>query len=164
MNKQHAQLIARLESSADELKFALAQLTTADIMRVPKEDEWSLHATLSHLRDTEEKVFLYRTRLILAHDAPPTVANFDGEAYQAKHYRKREPLSEIMTDFRAARRKIVKLLRETSDKDWARYAIHPKWGKMTLEFVATYTYNHTLEHLQQVVAAREQALLQAANS
>jgi len=164
MNKQHTQMIDRLESSLDELVFAVSQLTPAELAHVPKEGEWSIHGALSHLRDTELKAFLYRIQLILDSDTPPMVENFDGDAYQAKNYRKREPLADIMRDLRASRRKIVKLLRESSDKDWARYAIHPMMGKMTIEFIATHAYNHTLDHLEQVVTAREEAIIQEANA
>ncbi len=164
MNKQHTLLVDRLEASAAELSDALAQLSTEQIARVPNEDEWSLHQIMSHVRDTEAQVFAYRVGLILASETPPTVQNFDQEAWMREHYTPSEPLKEIVSEFRSARRKLVKLLRNTRDSDWKRYAIHPLYGNIPIEYIALHTYAHTLEHVQQFLATREESILSTANA
>jgi hypothetical protein len=163
MNKQHMQLINRLEACAVEVADAVKLLTPAQLTRVPREGEWSLHQAMAHLRDTEVQVFAYRVARIVQESAPPVVANFDQDAWMQKHYARREPMQKIVAEFRAARRKLVKHLRETADKDWARYAIHPEYGKITIEYIALHAYNHTLDHLHQLWQAREENILRAAN-
>ncbi len=163
MNKQHTQLVDRLAESGDELIAALGQLSDKQLMHVPREGEWSLHENMAHVRDAEVQVFLYRVGRVLDEDAPPLVPNFDQEAWNREHYSSREPIKQIVSEFRRARRKLVQRLRETRDKDWARYAIHPQYGKITLEWLALHAYDHTLEHMLQFQAAREAALLEAAN-
>ncbi|MBI4674360.1 MAG: DinB family protein [Chloroflexi bacterium] len=163
MQKQHLQLIARLEASAVEVAVASKSVTAAQLKRVPREGEWSLHQALSHLRDTEVQVFAYRAARILKETEPPLVANFDQEEWMREHYVENEPLKKIVAEFRAARRKLVKLLRNIKDKDWTRYAIHPEYGKISLEYIALHAYNHTLEHLRQLLDAQEENVLNAAN-
>lgn len=163
MNKQHAALLERMESSALQVAAAAAKLSPAQLSRVPREGEWSLHQSLAHLRDTDAQVFLYRTARILNEDAPPIVASFHQEEWMREHYSTKEPIKDIIAGFRAARRKLVKLLRGTTDKDWTRYAVHPEYGKISIEYIALHTYNHTLEHLQQLLDAQEEMLLDAAN-
>jgi hypothetical protein len=163
MNKQHMQLINRLEASAVEVADAVKRLTPEQLTRVPREGEWSLHQAIAHLRDTEVQVFAYRVARIARESAPPVVANFDQDAWMRQHYSRREPMQKIVAEFRAARRKLVKHLRETKDKDWARYAIHPEYGKITIEYIALHAYNHTLDHLRQLLEAQEENLLNAAN-
>lgn len=163
MNKQHTQLIDRLEASADELAGALAQLSAQEIARDPADGEWSLHKVMSHVRDTEAQVFAYRIGLILKSDTPPAVANFDQEEWTREHYSAQEPLKNIVAEFRSARRKLVKLLRGTKDSDWKRYAVHPVYGNIPIEYIALHSYAHTLEHLQQFINAREVNLVNAAN-
>ena len=80
------------------------------------------------------------------------------------HYPRGEPIQKIVSEYRAARRKLVKLLHATTDKDWTRYAVHPEYGRISLEYIALHAYNHTLEHLRQLLDAQEENLLNAANA
>lgn len=163
MNKQHNQLLDRLEDSANQVAEAVKKLSTEQLNRIPKEGEWSLHGALAHLRDTDVQVFLYRSGRILQEKEPPTVASFDQDEWSREHYSPSEPIDKIISEFRSARRKFVKLLRDTTDKDWARYAIHPEYGKIPIEYIALHTYNHTLDHLRQLLDVQEGNVLNGAN-
>ncbi len=164
MNKQHTLLLDRLEDSAEQVVAAAKKLTPQQLSRIPKEGEWSLHQALSHLRDTDVQVFLYRAQRILKEQEPPKVASFNQEEWNDAHYSAKEPIANILGEFRTARRKLVKLLRNTSDRDWTRHAIHPEYGNIPLEYITLHTYNHTLEHLQQLLDAQEATILNAANA
>lgn len=164
MNRQHTLLIDRLEASGPELTDAFAQLSAEQIARVPNVEEWSLHQIMSHVRDTEVQVFAYRVGLILKSDTPPVVENFDQEEWARLHYSPKEPLKNITAEFRAARRKLVKHLRGARDSDWKRYAVHPTYGNIPIEYIALHSYAHTLEHLQQFLNVRETQLVNEANS
>ncbi len=163
MNKQHTQLINRLDDSAAQVADAAKKLSPAQLAHIPKEGEWSLHGALAHLRDTEARVFLYRATRILKEKDPPVVASFNQEEWSAEHYAPDEPIENIVSEFRAARRKLMKRLRRARGKDWTRYAIHPEYGNISIEYIALHTYNHTLEHLQQLLDAQERNVLDAAN-
>lgn len=162
MKKQRIQLIDRLEDSAAQVSEAVKQLSAAQIQNVSRQGEWSLHQALAHLRDTEAHVFAYRAARILKEDTPQ-VASFNQDDWMAQHYSAREPIEKIIAEFRAARRKLVKHLCATTDKDWTRCAIHPEYGNISLEYLALHAYAHTLEHLQQLLNAQEENLLNAAN-
>ncbi len=162
MNKQHTQLLNRLEDSAAQVADAVKKLSSEQLNRIPKEGEWSLHGALAHLRDTDAQVFLYRTGRILKEKDAPVVASFDQEEYSKQHYAANEPIENIIREFVAARRKLVKLLRGTRDSDWKKYAVHPEYGNIPIEYIALHTYNHTLEHLQQLLDAQEMNVLNAA--
>jgi hypothetical protein len=164
MNRQHTFLLERLESSAADLATYLSRLSEQELQREPAPGEWSLHAIAAHLRDTDKHVFLYRVRRILDAAEPPQVANFDQEEWHLEHYSPGEPLKNILGDFRRSRRALVRRLRETPDRDWARYAIHPIYGKISLEWLALHAYNHTLGHLHQALIWIEDAVLDKSNS
>lgn len=163
MNKQHTQLIERLEDSAVQVSEAVKKLTPEQLKRIPKEGEWSLHGALAHLRDTEVQVFAYRAGRIVKEKEPPAIVVFNQVEWNDAHYSAHEPIENIIKEFRAARRKLVNLLSTTTDKDWSRYALHPEYGKIPLEYIALHAYNHTLEHLQQLLDAQEGNVLKAAN-
>lgn len=162
LNKRHTQLVNRLADSAAEVVDSARRLSPEQLLAIPAEGEWSLHGTLAHLRDTETQVFVYRAARIMGEDAPK-VENFPVEEWQAAHYRADEPVANILAEFRRARNRLVKLLGGTSDRDWARYAIHPEYGKITMEWLALHAYNHTLDHLAQLLDAEEKELLKQAN-
>ncbi len=163
MKKEFQNLIAQLDASAAQVSLAAKNVTLEQFARVPRQGEWSLHQALAHLRDTEVRVFAYRAALILRETEPPIVANFDQEKWMRAHYTRDESVKNILAEFRAARRKLIKLLSGTTDKDWTRYAVHPEYGKISVEYIALHAYNHTLEHLQQLLTAQEENLLNAAN-
>lgn len=164
MNRAHANLIERIQSSGDDLVANLALLTDEELQRVPAPREWSLHAVLSHLRDTEEHVFFKRAKRILGAAGPINVENFDQEGWNRVHYSPEEPRKKIIAEFRSSRRKLVQLLSKTTDKDWSRWAVHPEYGKISIEWIAVHDYAHTLEHLHQLVEMREKELLTKLNS
>jgi DinB superfamily len=163
MDRAHSKLIERIEESGKELLAYLSQLTDEEFYRVPGPNEWSIHAILAHLRDTEQQVFLTRTKRILQTAEPPTVENFDQDQWNRDHYLSTEPRKKIVAEFKAARRGLLRLLRKTTDEDWSRWAVHPEYGKISIEYLATHDYSHTLDHLRQLLEMREVALLKELN-
>lgn len=159
MNRQHTQLVHWLEASGEQVANALTGLAPAQLQAAP-DGEWSLHQIMAHLRDTDKHVFLYRIKRILDESAPPTVPVFEQVEWNAAHYSPDEPLARIIADFRRARRALVKRLRAARDKDWARYAIHPIYGSIPIEYIAAHAYAHTLEHLAQFALAQEKAVME----
>lgn len=159
MNRAHAKIIERIEESGEDLIYYLAQLANEEIGRIPAPNEWSIHAVIAHMRDTEQQIFLKRVKRILSASAPPAVENFDQEQWNREHYRADEPMSKIVAEMKAARLALLKLLKKTTDKDWKRWAVHPDYGKISIEWLAMHEYNHTVEHLHQVLDRREQAML-----
>ena len=64
----------------------------------------------------------------------------------------------------AARRKLIRLLRNTSNRKWNDYALHPKLGKLTVGVMAIFNYSHSLEHLAQLIDIHEKAVLKQINA
>ncbi len=164
MNRQHARLVAHLETSGIELLAFVAELPDSELHRTPAAGEWSIHAIVAHLRDVEQQVFLKRIQRILSEPGTPRVEDFDQEQWNREHYRPEEPLPEIIKAWRAARRKELNLLRGVPDRDWARTAIHPEYGKISIEWLAVHNYAHTLDHLHQLLKLQEKSLLGRLNA
>ncbi len=163
MNRQHTLLVKRIEESGKELLAYLAEIPEKEIHESPAPGEWSVHTIMAHLRDTEREVFLKRIRLVLNGGEPAHVENFDQEEWNRQHYSPSEPLKKIVSELRAARRKELALLRELPDRKWSDYCIHPNYGRISIEYIATHNYSHTLEHLHQMLERREQELIKKLN-
>ncbi len=163
MNRQHTKLIERIEASGKEFLDYVSPLPAEEIHRAPVPGEWSIHAVVAHLRDTEEHVFLKRIERILREPEPPAVENFDQVEWNRAHYSPDEPFKEIMAELRQARRKFIRALEKIPDKEWSRYAHHPEYGKISIEWLALHDYVHTLDHLHQILELRERAILKELN-
>jgi hypothetical protein len=159
MNHKQKTLIDRLEASGKDFAQYLAQLSDAELFASSAPTEWTIHQAAAHMRDTEQCVFLARVERIMR-EPHPAVQNFDqGEHWKTHPYSANEPIKKIIADFRAARRKLIARLRKASNQDWANWAAHSAYGKISLEWLAMHDYHHTLEHVAQIGYAREKQVL-----
>ncbi len=163
MLRKYTVLIERLEASGNDYARYLAQLPQDAIHVAPAPGEWTAHQVAAHMRDTERQVFLARAQRIVK-EVHPAVENFDQEAWSRAHYDSHEPLAHILAEFRAARRKLIVVLRQAGPKAWANYAIHSAYDKISLEWLVLHCYHHTLEHVAQMGYAREQDVLRQLNA
>ena len=163
MNRQRKALLDRLEQSGKEYVEYLSQLSDEDVYAKSAPTEWDIHQVAAHMRDAERHVFLFRVERVLAEEHP-AFQNFDQGEWWTRHpYSSNEPLKNIVADFRAARRKLVRLLRAAPDKAWKNWGNHSAYGQITLDWIALHCYHHTLEHIVPIGAAREKRLLKELN-
>jgi hypothetical protein len=158
MNRARKNLIDRLETSGQEFAAYLATFSEDEIRTAPAPNEWNIHQIVAHLRDVEQQVFLVRVQRLVK-ETHPAVVPFDQDAWQREHYTADEPFKKILREFRVAHRKWVAVLRKTGEKDWANWATHPEFGKISLEWIALHSYQHTLDHHAQIVGMREKRVL-----
>ncbi len=163
MNRTRAALVDRLEASGEDFLWYLGLFDDDELHIAPSPDEWTIHQIAAHMRDNEQRVFLARTERIIR-ETHPSVENFEQDLWIREHYDPKEPLKKITAEFRTARRKLIKLLRGSSPKDWTNWAQHPEYGKISLDWLTQYNYHHTLEHIAQMGRAREQKLLNELNA
>lgn len=163
MDFKRQELIDRLEASGKEFVAWLKLFAPEQAHPASRANNWSPREIAIHLRDTEEQVFLLRTLRALQGDHSP-VPVFVQEDWAREHPSDDESLEDIVADFRAARRKLVRRLRNASNREWQAYAVHPKLGKLPVGLMAEFNYSHTLEHLAQLVDVHEHAMLKRANT
>jgi hypothetical protein len=161
-NRYRALWIDRLEAAGQDYVSFVKQTAQDKLDPAPGRGEWSAHQVAAHVRDTEVQVFLKRTRLLCSQEYPD-VENFDQEAWNRDHYDADEPLNKITAEFRTARRQTVRLLRAASKQDWENWALHPEYGRISLDWLLEHNYAHTLDHLAQIVRMREAVTLRALN-
>lgn len=140
-----------LRRTAHDLAAEIAQTAPEAALWRPAEGEWSVHETLTHLRDAERQIFLPRLRRVTAEDRP-ALAVFDEAAYHQANWNPAEPLAHILADFVADRGAEVALLEAAAD--WGRVGLHQTRGPVTLAWLAEYAVGHTWEHHSQILRAR----------
>jgi DinB superfamily len=143
--------LTQLRQSAADLEREVGRTPADAGLWRPKPGDWSAHECLTHLRDTEELIFLHRIRLTVAEDRP-ALALFDEEAYHKEHWNGEEPLGDMLAAYQAARAEIIQLLEAAPD--WSRIGVHATRGPVSLQWQADYTIAHTWDHLSQMARVR----------
>lgn len=139
----------KLRAFPERLESAVRDLDETRLTRLEAEGKWSVHDVVAHLSDLE-MVYAVRIRTILAGaggDNPlPSLAQ---NAWVERVHR-REPLSELMEQFRFHRRMNLALLERLSEEEIARTGVHPEYGAISIRDAFGRIERHDEKHLAQI--------------
>jgi hypothetical protein len=100
----------------------------------PAPGKWSIHEIVCHMRDVERLGYLHRYTEMLT-KVNPTFPDVDGDVLALERQYSRMRLSEVVRDWRAARRQSLALLKKVKQEQWSRMGTHEVAGPMLLETV-----------------------------
>jgi hypothetical protein len=155
-----SELISRLRSATDDLAWAVRGLTPAQYSYRPPQDEWSIHEHLAHLRDMEQEVYLPLLRWATVPDMLDPL-DYSRRDWHEHRYQADEPLSAVMDDVARMRDEELAIFRDLTDMAWTRYRTDTRWGPLTCQWLAELMYRHVLDHLQGIMALRQDLNLAA---
>lgn len=137
--------IAAIGSFPAELKAALA---SASIDKPYREGGWTARQVVHHVADSHINAFV-RFRLTLT-EHNPTVKPYDEGAWAKLADSKEDPAVSIQI-LEGLHRRWHTMLGSLTDADWARAAIHPDHGPVTLDwFLQLYAWHgrHHIGHIK----------------
>lgn len=138
---------SRLSSSVQEIAWTLDQIPVERQQRKPPTQlgDWSAARHLFHIMYYEETLALPGMRQWWG-DPMPQVADSDEEnAWSGS-----EPVQEMLPRIMAIREQQIFLISKIADADWQR-ASQTIWGPVTLFWVVAKTYQHTAEHISDLL-------------
>jgi len=152
MNKK--ELLVALEDSHERVAEAIAGLSEQEMLMTGVVGEWSVKDLLAHLSRWEAELvkLLWQARQGLQ---PTTILNspISFDEINARWYQEDQerPLERILADFHGAREQTIRRLESFNDEDLEnpqRFA----WlkGEELWAWVASDSFEHDLEHLQQL--------------
>ena len=97
-------------------------------------------------------VYGLRMRWLFYEDAP-IFADFDEEAYRPASLGRGESVEYLLDTFVGEQEQLARLLESVPDEEWAREGTHPRYGVMSIEFLARRMGEHAEEHAAQITAA-----------
>jgi DinB superfamily len=150
MTPEHLALVARIRSSAAALARAVASVPPAKLATRPRESEWSVQETLSHLRNVVLHVQGLRIRRLL-YEADPVFADYDESAGRQDDLARAESAAAMVEMTVAEQEQIARILAALPDDRWRRQGRHPELGPMSIELLARRIGEHTEEHTRQIV-------------
>ena len=154
------ELTARLRLVTDDLEWAIRGLDTAQLHYVPAGDDWSVHEHLSHLRDMEQEVYLPLLRWATVPEMLDP-RDYSRREWHEQRYRRGEQAASIVSEIGRMRDEELLVFREMDDATWIRWRDDTRWGPITCEWIAELIYRHMLDHLQCIMALRQDINLEA---
>jgi hypothetical protein len=140
--------IRKLEQLPDDLERAVAGMTDAELDTPYRAGGWTVRQVVHHLADSHINAYV-RVRLLLT-EHEPTIKPYDQDAWAALPDAQRMPVGISLALFRPLQSRLAAAFRNAKVEDWSRTALHPDWGRLTLDqFLNEYSW-HGHHHLEQI--------------
>jgi hypothetical protein len=149
-----AELTARLRSITDDFAWVVRGTDPEQAVYKPSDHEWSLHEHLSHLRDMEQEVYLPLLRWATVPEMLDPL-DYSRKEWHDHRYRPMEHLSEVISDIQRIRDEELAIFRDMNDITWTKFRTDTRWGPITCQWLAELMYRHALDHLQGVMALKQ---------
>ncbi|HWG44599.1 MAG TPA: DinB family protein [Gemmataceae bacterium] len=147
-----ADLIAAYHQGIDDLRTAVAGMTTEQILSRPIPGKWSTLEVVAHLADTEiyytdriERTIALERPLLIGVDERPYPERLNYQAFD---------LTEQLDLFNALRRHGTRILRSQPSEAWLRVAVHSETGLVTLRQLVFQAVRHVRHHLPFIAEKR----------
>ena len=155
-----AELTSRLRSATEDIAWSVRGLPgdTADYK--PADHEWSIREHLAHLADMEQQVYLPLLRWATVPDMLDPL-DYNRREWHERRYHPNAPLASLLDDLSRMRDEELAIFREMTDVLWTRWRTDTRWGPLTCQWIAEVMYRHALDHLQGIMALRQDINLAA---
>ena len=145
-----------MESSIADLRAIFAGVDDATIRKPEKPGKWSMIEVAHHLADSD-MVSGVRIRMIVAQERPPIVA-YDQELWVEKLHYRDAALTDVLTQFSVLRNANLRLARQLTPADLARFGIHTERGGESAGYLLRLIAGHDIVHLAQLARIRAAVL------
>jgi hypothetical protein len=149
-----------MRSATEDLAWMVRGVGRGQDRYSPSESEWSIHEHLAHVRDIEQEVYLPLLRWATVPEMLDPL-DYNRKAWHESRYNPGEPLFDIMNDISRIRDEELAIFREMTDAVWMRYRTDTRWGPVTCQWIAELIYRHVLDHMQNIMALRQDLNLAA---
>src|SRR6516165_8917156 len=147
-----ADLISAYEQGVEELRAAVAGLTSEQLRSRPVAGRWSTLEVVCHITDCEQ-FFADRLKRTVAMDRP-LLLGADGSRYPEPLRYQEHDLQQELDLVAATRLQTARTLRLVAPDAWRRTAVHSETGLVTLRQLLLHAINHLRHHLRFVAEKR----------
>jgi hypothetical protein len=145
-------LIDAYERGIEELRTAVAGMTTEQVLARPIPGKWSSLEVVAHVADTEI-YFTDRIERTIALERPLLIG-VDERPYPERLHYQGFDLEEQLALFTALRRHATRILRAQPSEAWHRVGIHSETGLVALRQLVFQAVRHVRHHLPFIAAKR----------
>ena len=146
--------IAQIGSLPSSLEEALAGLDEAQIDTPYRSGGWTVRQVVHHLADSHMNAFV-RMKLVITEDTP-TLKPYNQDEWAVQADAMKTPLLSSVSILKGLHERWVTLLENVAESGWARTAMHPENGEMTLDDLLSLYGRHGESHVKQIIGLREE--------
>jgi uncharacterized damage-inducible protein DinB len=139
-------LIVAYEYGIEELRAAIAGMTTDELRARPVPGKWSTLEVVCHIADCEQ-FFADRMKRTIAMDRP-LLLGADGFRYPDPLAYQQHDLEEELRLVEITRQQMARVLRLAARDAWDRTAVHSETGLVTLRQLVLHAVRHVRHHLK----------------
>lgn len=140
-------ILERLEGTAVRLSSKISKIN--GVLSASKDGKWSINKEIGHLNDLEP---LWYDRMVQIIDGEQNLKIADltnQKTHNSPH--DEANIHDLISTFEAEREKLLKVLRNITEKDFKKSAVHPRLGTpMKLIDLAFFVAEHDDHHLSQI--------------
>jgi hypothetical protein len=146
-SSERQERIARIAALPDALAAVVAGMSDAELDARVDADPWTIRQVTHHIADSHINAFI-RMKLMLT-EAHPTLKPYDQDAW-AQLADAAMPVDATLALLRGLHARWVRLLESLGDAEWARSALHPENGEVTIDGMLVTYSDHGEEHVAQI--------------
>jgi uncharacterized damage-inducible protein DinB len=151
--EERRRCIDQIAQAPERLRDAVAGLSSEQLQAPYRDAGWTLRQVAHHIPDSHMNAYI-RFKLALT-EQEPMIKTYE-ESDWAKLADSSETPIEVSLDLLdALHRRWVVLLRSLSEKDFARSARHPSWGRVTVDWLLAQYAWHGRHHVAHITSLRE---------
>ena len=144
----------QLKTSMENFLWAVEQIPQERLYLAPRPNRWPIARIIFHLTRYEQRLALPSMQQWLGGPRPVVGTQEEDNAQDERDWNGGEghSIQTLVADFKGIRSQQLALFPQFNEQSWReeREAI---WGKVSLKWVLTKTYQHTLEHTDEVLRA-----------
>jgi hypothetical protein len=144
----------QLQTSAENFLWAVEQIPQEQLYLAPRPNRWPVARVVYHMIRYEQRLALPSMQQWLGGSKPVVGTQEEDNAQDERDWNdgKGRDIQTLLTDFRDIRSQQLALFPQFTEQSWeeTRNAI---WGDVSLKWLVIKTYQHTLEHTDEVLRA-----------
>jgi uncharacterized damage-inducible protein DinB len=140
--------LAILEATGPDMRAAVAGLDAGELRTAETEGKWSMVQVLQHMADSE---VVWGWRLRKAWTEPGSeLTGYDQDAWASGLHYEDADADAALAAFEALRRIHLDLLRNATEEELTRYAVHAERGKESVAHMVRLYAGHDMVHRNQL--------------
>lgn len=150
--QERREMIAKIRQLPEQIEAAVRGLNDQQMDTPYGPGKWTPRQVVHHLADSHMNAML-RMKTVLAEDHP-TIKTYNQDDWARFRDASAIPVDSSLSIIRGLQHRMAEMLDHVKDSDWARKAMHPERGEITLDdLLKIYAY-HGEKHCGQITGLR----------
>ncbi len=150
--QERHEMIAKIRRLPEQIEAAVKGLNDQQMDTPYGPGKWTPRQVVHHLADSHMNAML-RMKTVLAEEHP-TIKTYNQDDWARFRDASAPPVDSSLSIIRGLQHRMAEMLDHVKDSDWARKAMHPERGEITLDDLLKIYSSHGEKHCGQITGLR----------